>query len=208
MAARFAIAIGPLVVVVAAHGSGGALATVSVSLNRTTLPAIATILAVIAILNSASPEPHKATKPSRPHAAASATAGQVGVVEAFFTAINDRDWQRVWQLGGKNLGTGKYSTYHAMISGYRCTDRDVLVRQPHVERGGCVGLVPRVRGQWRRARRTALRVQLCSARQRDRIRTVSRERKPPAGMLNCLRPSAPALGGPRGTMTGEHLGNS
>lgn len=127
---RFAIAIGPLVVVVAAHGSGGALATVSVSLNRTTLPAIATILAVIAILNSASPEPHKATKPSRPHAAASATAGQVGVVEAFFTAINDRDWQRVWQLGGKNLGTGKYSTYHAMISGYRCTDRDVLVGSP------------------------------------------------------------------------------
>jgi hypothetical protein len=54
----------------------------------------------------------------------------VGVVEAFFTAINHHDWRMVWQLGGKNLGTGIYSTSSGMILGYRCTDRDVLNGPP------------------------------------------------------------------------------
>ncbi len=44
------------------------------------------------------------------------------VVSAYITAINKRDWRRVWQLGGKNLGQG----YAAMIAGYRLTRRDVI----------------------------------------------------------------------------------
>jgi hypothetical protein len=58
----------------------------------------------------------------------------VGVVEAFFMAINHHDWRMVWQLGGKNLGTGIYSTYSGMIFGYRCTDRDVLNGTPTASR--------------------------------------------------------------------------
>ena len=46
------------------------------------------------------------------------------VVSAYITAINKRDWPRVWQLGGKNLGQG----YAAMIAGYRRTRRDVITR--------------------------------------------------------------------------------
>lgn len=52
------------------------------------------------------------------------------MVEDFFTAINGRNWQRVWQLGGKNLGAGEYRTYPGMIKGYQCTDRDVLNDSP------------------------------------------------------------------------------
>jgi hypothetical protein len=40
----------------------------------------------------------------------------------------------VWQLGGKNLGTGEYRTYPEMIKGYRCTDRDVLNGNPTARR--------------------------------------------------------------------------
>ncbi len=44
------------------------------------------------------------------------------VVEAFYAAINRRDWPRVWQLGGKNLN----QSYPAMVAGYRQTRHDVL----------------------------------------------------------------------------------
>jgi hypothetical protein len=43
-------------------------------------------------------------------------------VEAYIAAINDRDWPKVWQLGGKNFSL----SYAAMISGYRNTARDVI----------------------------------------------------------------------------------
>ncbi|HET9893784.1 MAG TPA: hypothetical protein VFQ44_02510 [Streptosporangiaceae bacterium] len=39
------------------------------------------------------------------------------VVEAYIAAINQRNWARVWALGGKNLGP----TYHQMIAGYAHT---------------------------------------------------------------------------------------
>ena len=132
VALAIAIPIGPLVFTITPHVTGGTLAGIGVSLKLTALPAIAAILLVFAILYysvSSGPAP-KAAKPSRPHAAASATAGEVGVVEAFFTAINGRNWQRVWQLGGKNLGTDEYRTIHGMIKGYQCTDRDVLNDNP------------------------------------------------------------------------------
>jgi hypothetical protein len=48
------------------------------------------------------------------------------VVEAFFTAIDDHNWPRVWRLGGKNLGRGIYHNYDGMVFGYRCTTWDSL----------------------------------------------------------------------------------
>jgi hypothetical protein len=101
LAIAIAIPIGPLVFTITLHVTGGTLAGIGVSLKLTALPAIAAILLVFAILNYSvsSGPPAKAAKPSRPHAAASATAGEVRVVEAFFTAINGRNWQRVWHSG-------------------------------------------------------------------------------------------------------------
>ena len=40
-----------------------------------------------------------------------------GVVEAYITAINQRNWTRVWALGGKNLGR----TYRQIIAGFAHT---------------------------------------------------------------------------------------
>jgi hypothetical protein len=42
---------------------------------------------------------------------------------AYIAAINTRDWPKVWQLGGKNLGP----SYSAMIAGFRLTRRDILL---------------------------------------------------------------------------------
>jgi hypothetical protein len=44
------------------------------------------------------------------------------VVEEFIAAINARDWPRVWQLGGKNLG----ESYTSMVAGFGLTSHDVL----------------------------------------------------------------------------------
>ena len=129
------LVIGRLSVAVHAHVAGGALVTVGLSPNRTTLRTLATVVAVAVILgilailsSSAFQPPSKATRSTRPHAA-SEVSGQA-VVKAFFTAISDHNWPRVWHLGGENLGIGIYRTYNGMISGYRCTTRDVLDASP------------------------------------------------------------------------------
>src|SRR5579859_7704339 len=44
------------------------------------------------------------------------------VVEAYIAAVNQHDWRRVWQLGGKNLG----ASYGQMVAGYRHTSRVVI----------------------------------------------------------------------------------
>jgi hypothetical protein len=55
--------------------------------------------------------------------------GPAPVVRAFFTAINQHDWQRVWSLGGKYLNRRPpYNTLSGMISGYRCTVNDEIER--------------------------------------------------------------------------------
>jgi hypothetical protein len=46
------------------------------------------------------------------------------VVEAYFGAINAHNWRKVWQLGGKNLGT----SYASMVAGFQDTSRDVVTR--------------------------------------------------------------------------------
>jgi hypothetical protein len=48
-------------------------------------------------------------------------ASQIKTFYAYYAAINDKDWQRVWSLGGKNLDT----SYDAMIAGYAKTAKDV-----------------------------------------------------------------------------------
>jgi serine/threonine protein kinase len=46
------------------------------------------------------------------------------VVEAYFNAINNHNWPKVWQLGGKNLS----SSYASMVAGFRKTGLDVITR--------------------------------------------------------------------------------
>jgi len=48
------------------------------------------------------------------------------VVQQYFAAISRHDWLQVWQLGGKNLGPGRYTSYAGMVSGFRLCQRDVL----------------------------------------------------------------------------------
>jgi hypothetical protein len=48
------------------------------------------------------------------------------VIREFFAAISRHDWLKVWQLGGKNLGRGRYATYIGMIYGYRFTAKDIV----------------------------------------------------------------------------------
>jgi hypothetical protein len=96
---------------------------------RTLVPLAAVILGILLILNSlAFTPPSKATSPTHPRAAGEIS--RQAVVQAFFTAISDHNWPRVWHLGGENLGTGIYRSYNGMISGYRCTIRDVLAIRP------------------------------------------------------------------------------
>jgi hypothetical protein len=45
------------------------------------------------------------------------------VVRAYFDAINAKDYQRAWALGGKNVG----QTYEAFAAGFATTDRDELI---------------------------------------------------------------------------------
>jgi hypothetical protein len=47
------------------------------------------------------------------------------VVQAYFDAINARDYQRAWDLGGKNVG----QSYAAFTKGFATTDHDVLTVQ-------------------------------------------------------------------------------
>jgi hypothetical protein len=47
------------------------------------------------------------------------------VVQAYFDAINARDYQRAWDLGGKNVG----HSYSAFAAGFAATDHDTLTIQ-------------------------------------------------------------------------------
>ncbi|MFF5184946.1 hypothetical protein ACFY30_14350 [Streptomyces sp. NPDC000345] len=53
------------------------------------------------------------------------TADPESTVEKFYDAVNARDFETAWDLGGKNLGDGDYATF---VSGYDRTRRsDVVV---------------------------------------------------------------------------------
>ncbi|MFI6409083.1 hypothetical protein [Streptomyces sp. NPDC050548] len=54
---------------------------------------------------------------------ATPTAGPETVVTAYFAAINNREYQTAWDLGGKNLGDPDYD---AFVAGYATTQRDSI----------------------------------------------------------------------------------
>jgi hypothetical protein len=82
---------------------------------------------------SANPSPtvEQSTPPqSQPETTVTSTGqatpeGPAAVVRAYFDAINARDYQRAWALGGKNTGQA-YATFAA---GFAATDRDILTIQ-------------------------------------------------------------------------------
>jgi hypothetical protein len=65
---------------------------------------------------------HPSRSPSVSRTVAAEPAPEV-VVKAYLAAINAHDWRKVWQLGGKNLGT----TYTSMVTGFRYTSHDKLI---------------------------------------------------------------------------------
>lgn len=65
---------------------------------------------------SASRTPSQTSKPP----AQSPARDAASTVEAYFAAINSRDFQRAWDLGGKNLE----SSYGSFVSGFEGTARD------------------------------------------------------------------------------------
>jgi serine/threonine protein kinase len=73
--------------------------------------------AVIAVLASTSLGQHGGRPTSPP---SSTAAGPKGVVEAYFAAINVHNWNKVWDLGGRNFS----KTRSQMIAGYRMTAHD------------------------------------------------------------------------------------
>lgn len=63
--------------------------------------------------------------PANPASASPAGANPdspAAVVQAYFSAINDRDYQTAWQLGGKNTG----SSYTEFVQGFSTTANDTL----------------------------------------------------------------------------------
>lgn len=124
------------------HGhvaANGTLVTLGLRPSRAMLITVAAVILGLVILNSSAFSPSKTTTPTHPNAASEV--GRQAVVHAFFTAINDHNWPRVWDLGGKNLGNGMYSTYNGMISGYRCTTRVVLDGSPTTSRDTVSGSI-------------------------------------------------------------------
>ncbi|MGP3949619.1 hypothetical protein [Streptomyces sp. 7N604] len=73
------------------------------------------------------PPPPPPTPPDEEQAAA------VAVVENYFDAINDGDYARAWELGGKNIHGGSYESF---VEGFQTTTHDsVTIRDVH---GGTV----------------------------------------------------------------------
>lgn len=52
-----------------------------------------------------------------------ATSAAVTVVQQYFAAINARDFQRAWDLGGKNLHRGDYASF---VQGFSTTLNDTI----------------------------------------------------------------------------------
>jgi hypothetical protein len=83
---------------------------------------LAAAVAGIVLHSSGGGNPSGPANPAGPAAAASVSSAPRAVVEAYYAAINARDWRRVWRLGGKNLG----QSYGSMVAGFRTTSRDVV----------------------------------------------------------------------------------
>ena len=67
--------------------------------------------------------PASPASPTAPNSDTPATAtGPAAVVQAYFSAINARDYQAAWQLGGKNTG----SSYPEFVQGFSDTANDAV----------------------------------------------------------------------------------
>jgi hypothetical protein len=67
---------------------------------------------------SASPSPTPSPTPS----ATPTPGGPVATLEAYFAAIDDKNYAKAWQLGGRNAG----GTYSNFVSGFAATARDII----------------------------------------------------------------------------------
>jgi eukaryotic-like serine/threonine-protein kinase len=95
--------------------------------------AVAAVLAVIAASavaivtllshhHQTSPPSGSARKTQLSTAGRSVEMGPGAVVEAYYAAVNTRDWRRAWRLGGEYLSP----SFRSMVDGYRATDKDVI----------------------------------------------------------------------------------
>ncbi|MET9348809.1 excalibur calcium-binding domain-containing protein [Streptomyces termitum] len=71
---------------------------------------------------TAEPTPAPAPSSTPPKPTAAPTADAASTVEAYFAAVNARDYRRAWDLGGKNLG-GSYESFRA---GFADTVQDTV----------------------------------------------------------------------------------
>jgi restriction system protein len=75
-------------------------------------------------------KPPAAARVQRPiavHASAN-TSAPARVVQEYFAAINEHDWQVVWRLWAGNHEPGHGSAYEHMIAGFRLTRRDIITK--------------------------------------------------------------------------------
>jgi hypothetical protein len=85
---------------------------------------LAAAAAVVLFLASAS---HAAESSSRAPGRAQAS-GPAAVAQAYYAAIDKRDWPKAWQLaGGKSRGFGT-AAYQQWVDGYSCTAQDHVSR--------------------------------------------------------------------------------
>ena len=56
------------------------------------------------------------------------TSSSAKVIKKYFAAINEHDWQVVWQLWAGNKKPGHGAAYEKMIAGFRLTRRDVITK--------------------------------------------------------------------------------
>jgi hypothetical protein len=71
---------------------------------------------------AASSAPAVASSAPAPSVSPAAPPGPAATVRAYFAAINDRDYARAWELGGKNTGT----TFPAFANGFSSTRHDTV----------------------------------------------------------------------------------
>ncbi|MET0238019.1 MAG: hypothetical protein ABW224_25490 [Kibdelosporangium sp.] len=74
---------------------------------------------------SATPSAPVTSVPESTTSSTPAPTGPEAVVREYFDAINNRDYQRAWDLGGKNVG----QPYAKFAEGFATTDHDVLTVQ-------------------------------------------------------------------------------
>ncbi|WP_406271767.1 hypothetical protein OHT93_21685 [Streptomyces sp. NBC_00191] len=97
----------------------GSSGTETAERTRPTVTRTQTVTAVPTL----SPTPPTATPtPTPPKPIATPTPDAASTIEAYFAAINARNYRRAWDLGGKNLG-GSYSSFQA---GFADTVQDTV----------------------------------------------------------------------------------